>query len=53
MVVQASGDGVESPLDCIITCGDDSSGSKYLTITDTFSIKSLLAFRNLIDEIIG
>ena len=53
MVVQTSGDGVESPLDCITTCGVDSFGLKHLNNIDTSLIKSSLAFRNLIDEIIG
>lgn len=53
MVVQTSVEGVKSPLDCIIACGVDSFGLKHLHNIDTSLIKSSLAFRNLIDEIIG
>lgn len=44
---------MKSPLDCIITCGVDSFGLEHLTNIDTSLIKSSLAFRKLIDEIIG
>lgn len=53
MVVQTSGNGVKSPLDGIITCVVDSFGLEHLTNIDTSLIKYSLAFRNLIDEIIG
>lgn len=53
MAVQTSGNGVKSPLDGFITCGLDSFGLEHLTNIDTSLIMSSLAFRNLIDEIIG
>lgn len=53
MVVQTSGGGVKILLDCITTCGVDSIGLKHLNNIDTSLIKSSLAFRNLIDKIIG
>lgn len=50
---QTNADAAKSPLGCNTTRKVDSVGLKYLTGIDTCLIKSSLAFRRIIDEIIG
>lgn len=53
MTVQTHADAVKSPPDYSTTLEDDSFGLKILNGIDTSLIKSSLAFRSIIDEIIG